>query len=81
MKREEKNQQTRSRSMDSALAEFSGRGYGASLAYQSLLEKWKMVGYECRFYSNTHSQPLKLMKLFYPNKVVFRNKLKYSEII
>ena len=30
MKREEKNQQTRRRIMDSALAEFSKRGYGAS---------------------------------------------------
>ena len=30
MKREEKNQQTRRRIMDSALAEFSRRGYGAS---------------------------------------------------
>lgn len=30
MKREEKNQQTRRRIMDSALAEFSGQGYGAS---------------------------------------------------
>lgn len=28
MKREEKNQQTRRRIMDSALAEFSARGYG-----------------------------------------------------
>ena len=39
MKREEKNQQTRRRIMDSASAEFSGRGYGANLVYQSLLEK------------------------------------------
>ena len=30
MKREEKNQQTRRRIMDSALAEFSAQGYGAS---------------------------------------------------
>ena len=30
MKREEKNQQTRRRIMDSALAEFSKQGYGAS---------------------------------------------------
>ena len=30
MKREEKNQQTRRRIMDSALAEFSRQGYGAS---------------------------------------------------
>ena len=30
MKREEKNQQMRRRIMDSALAEFSGQGYGAS---------------------------------------------------
>ena len=30
LKREEKNQQTRRRIMDSALAEFSKKGYGAS---------------------------------------------------
>ena len=30
MKREEKNQITRRRIMDSALAEFAGKGYGAS---------------------------------------------------
>lgn len=30
MKREEKNQQTKRRIMDSALAEFSSKGYGAS---------------------------------------------------
>lgn len=30
MKREEKNQQTKRRIMDSALAEFSAQGYGAS---------------------------------------------------